>query len=157
VRLSYTYAEELTNKTFSVSVVDHNSSASASTSTFSVADAPLSNVANVAFSATEGAPFSGTVASFTDTDPGTAADLTTNPAAHPASIPWGDGSTPPGTVPSAGTPGSFTVNANGTPHTYAEEGAQASSFFVTISHGSLAAVSPPAVAVTVQDAALHAT
>src|SRR4029077_5056969 len=41
VQLSYTYAVELTGQTFSVSVTDHNATASASTSTFSVADAAL--------------------------------------------------------------------------------------------------------------------
>ena len=41
VQLSYTYAEELTSQTFSVSVTDHNATAGASTSTFSVADAAL--------------------------------------------------------------------------------------------------------------------
>jgi uncharacterized delta-60 repeat protein len=111
------------------------------------ADAPLTNVANVAFSTTEGLPFSGTVASFTDP----AGE--TNPADFSATITWGDGSSSPGTIAYAGTPGNFTVNASGTPHSYAEEGLQASNCFVTINHGTLPAVSTPAVSVTVQDAA----
>src|SRR5207244_7474876 len=39
VQLSYTYAEELTGQTFSVSVTDHNATASARTGTFRVPDA----------------------------------------------------------------------------------------------------------------------
>src|SRR6202043_131992 len=58
VKLSYTYAEELTNQTFSVSVTDHNATASATTSTFSVADAALTAGAFTPPVATEGAAFS---------------------------------------------------------------------------------------------------
>jgi hypothetical protein len=119
--------------------------------TFTVQDAPLSAVANVAFNATEGTPFSGTIASFTDTDPGTATDPTTNPADYSATITWGDGTTSPGTIAYAGTPGNFTVNASGAPHTYAEEGAQVGSFNVTIHHGTLADVSTPGIPVTVSE------
>src|SRR5438477_11924152 len=61
VRLSYTYAEELSNVTFSVSVVDHSATASASTSTFSVADAALTAGTFSPPVATEGAAFSNTI------------------------------------------------------------------------------------------------
>jgi N-acetylneuraminic acid mutarotase len=135
----------------SITATNPEMGATSAPATLAIVDAPLSNVSNVAFSATEGAPFSGTVASFTDP----AGE--TNPADFSATITWGDGSTSPGTVVYAGMPGRFTVNASGTPHTYAEEGAQASSFFVTIHHGTLADVSTPTVPVPVQDAALHAT
>src|SRR5207248_2157984 len=76
VKLSYTYAEELTNQTFSVSVTHHHASASASTSTFSVADAALTAGSLTPPVATEGAAFSNTVVfHFTDADPsGTAGD-----------------------------------------------------------------------------------
>src|SRR5437660_6219453 len=78
VQLSYTYGEELTNQTFSVSVTDHASTASASTSTFGVADAALTAGSFTPPVATEGAPFSNTVVfHFTDADPaGTASDYT---------------------------------------------------------------------------------
>src|SRR5262245_34835433 len=62
---------------------------------------------------TEGVPFSGVVASFTDADPGgTAADYT-------ATIAWGDGQTSAGTVAANGS-GGFNVSGS---HTFAEEGA----------------------------------
>ena len=131
--------------------------AASAPSPFVVADAPLANVANLAFSATEGIPFSGTVAEFTDTDQGSAGDPTNDPSEYSATITWGDGSTSPGTVAYTGTPGRFTVNAGGTPHTYAEDGVQASNFFVTINHGTLAPVSTAAITVTVADAPLTAT
>src|SRR5205823_1504213 len=38
VRMSYTYAEEMSGKTFSVQVTDHAAAASASAGSFSVAD-----------------------------------------------------------------------------------------------------------------------
>src|SRR5204863_7984294 len=69
VLLSYTYAEELTNVTFSVSVVDHAATASQSISSFSVADAALTAGALTPPVATEGAAFSNvTVFHFTDAD-----------------------------------------------------------------------------------------
>ncbi|MGZ6637137.1 MAG: hypothetical protein ACXVII_30020 [Solirubrobacteraceae bacterium] len=65
------------------------------------------------FSATEGASFSGTVATFTDPDPASTA------GEYSASINWGDGSpTSSGTITSSGG-GNFTVGGT---HTYAEEG-----------------------------------
>jgi hypothetical protein len=89
----------------------------------------LINVTNVGFTAMEGTPFSGTVASFTDTE------LTSNAANYAATISWGDGTTSTGTVAYTGTPGNFTVNASAAPHTYAEEGTQAGSFSVAIIQG----------------------
>src|SRR4029077_8254371 len=76
VLLSYTYAEELTGATFSVSVTDHNATASASTPTFSVADAALTAGALTPPVPPEGAAFSNVVVfHFTDADPnGTASD-----------------------------------------------------------------------------------
>jgi N-acetylneuraminic acid mutarotase len=87
VQLSYTYAEELSNQTFSVQVYDNgdgrttsdpsDATTSASTSTFSVADAALTQNSFTAPVATAGAPFSGTVFNFSDADPnGTASDYT---------------------------------------------------------------------------------
>ena len=74
----------------------------------------------VNFSATAGAPFTGTVATFTNADPfGTAASYT-------ATITWGDGSTSAGTITGTGT---LTVSGS---HTYADPAIDAVS--VQISH-----------------------
>jgi hypothetical protein len=78
--------------------------------TLTVTPAPLS-AATVNFSATAGAPFSGTVATFTTSDQLDAA------AAYTAVITWGDGSTSSGIV--SGGNGSFTVSGS---HTYAAAG-----------------------------------
>jgi hypothetical protein len=64
------------------------------------------------FSATEGASFSGTVATFTDPDPASTA------GEYSASIAWGDGSSSAGTI-TGPTGGPFTVSGG---HTYADEG-----------------------------------
>ena len=93
--------------------VTHNSSTTAcgdEVETLTTAEQPIS-AAGVAVAATEGAAFSGTVATFTDPDTSaTAADYT-------ASINWGDTTTSVGTV--SGGAGSFTVSGG---HTYAEQG-----------------------------------
>jgi streptogramin lyase len=76
-----------------------------------ILDKPLT-ATNKTVTSTEGAAFSGVVASFTDADPAAAAINFT------ASIAWGDGSASTGII-SANSSGSF--NVSGT-HTYAEEG-----------------------------------
>ena len=144
---SYTPAEEAAAQTVTITATDSAGATASTTFSLTVNDAPLSNVVNVPFTATEGIPFFGTVASFTDTDPGTASDPTTDPADYSAMITWGDGTSSPGTIAYANTPGNFTVNATGTPHTYAEEGTK-TGFFVTIYHGSLAPVSTGGIANT---------
>jgi hypothetical protein len=88
--------------------------------TLTVTPAPLS-AAGVSFSATAGAPFSGTVATFTNADPyGSAASYT-------ALITWGDGSTSAGVI--SGTGSTLTVSGS---HTYAAAVNEAVS--VRISH-----------------------
>src|SRR5262249_8698697 len=72
-------------------------------------NAPPINVTGVNFSATAGAPFSGTVATFTTADTANAA------GAFTATIAWGDGSTSNGIV--KGSAGSFTVSGS---HTFAD-------------------------------------
>src|SRR5207249_1950877 len=112
--------EEFTNQTFSVTVQDTpGTTASASTSTFNVADAPLTAGAFTPPSATEGAAFSNVVLfHFTDADPsGVVGDYT-------ATITWGDGST--STVTSApSADGQIVASGNGFDvqgsHTYPEE------------------------------------
>jgi hypothetical protein len=92
-----------------------------------VADAPLS-ATGVPVSATAGAPFSGTVAMFTDADPvGTTADYT-------ATIVWGDGTNSAGTIGSA-PGGGFTVAGS---HTYAASGAYSTSIAISDSGGASA-------------------
>jgi hypothetical protein len=81
--------------------------------TLTVTPAPLTAAA-VNFSATAGAPFSGTVATFTTPDQIDSA------AAFAAVITWGDGSTSTGVV--SGSNGSFTVCGT---HTYAAAGSYA--------------------------------
>jgi uncharacterized repeat protein (TIGR01451 family) len=76
--------------------------------TLTVTPAPLS-ATGVSFSATAGAPFSGTVATFTNADPfGSATSYT-------ALISWGDGSTSAGVI--SGTGSTWTVNGS---HTYTD-------------------------------------
>ncbi len=77
-------------------------------------------VSKRSLTATEGAPFSGTVASFTDPDPnGTASE-------YLATITWGDGSSSAGTVIGVDG-GPFVVTGT---HTYSEEGSYPASVFV---------------------------
>ncbi len=145
------YSEE---GTFNVSVtINHNGVAvqnpaggSTFTATAKIADAALTSGA-IPIVATEGAPFSGAVAHFTDLDPnGTASDYT-------VTINWGDGTTS-GPVTGAGItqtggPGSpFLVSGN---HTYHEEGTFTLTVTITDAGG---ATTTAAEQVTVGDAAL---
>jgi hypothetical protein len=106
---SHTYAEE-GNFTVSVKIVDAGAPVSASGSAV-VADATL-NAQITGISATEGAPFSGNVATFTDANANAAASDFT------VTIYWGDGGSSSGTVTANGG-GLFTVSGS---YTYAEEG-----------------------------------
>jgi hypothetical protein len=81
---------------------------SLATGTLTVNPAPLS-ASGVNFSATAGAPFSGTVATFTNADPFGSA------ASYSATITWGDGSTSAGVI--SGTGSTLTVSGS---HTYAD-------------------------------------
>lgn len=86
VRLTYTYAEELSGATFAVRVTDiGGATTSASTNSFSVADAPLTATPRT-ITATEGSAVTGVVvATFTDADPGGVA------SDYAATVNWGDG------------------------------------------------------------------
>nr|MDP9122448.1 hypothetical protein [Acidobacteriota bacterium] len=81
------------------------------TSTAKVGTGNSLAAAPVNFSAGEGAPFNGPVATFTDSD------ITRTAASFTASIAWGDGTTSAGTV--SGAAGSFTVSGQ---HIYPDEG-----------------------------------
>jgi hypothetical protein len=122
---THTYAEE---GTFTGSVSYHNDCGEHKVAFLvNVADAPLT-AAGVPVSATAGAQFSATVATFTDADPaGTASDYTTT-------INWGDGSTTAGTVgPAPG--GGFAVSGS---HTYANVGTYPTSATITDVGGAAA-------------------
>jgi hypothetical protein len=133
------YAEE-GSYTTSV-VVTGGSQSSVAGSTATVADAALT-ASGVNVAATEGAVFSGAVATFTDANPsGTVSDFT-------ASISWGDTTSSSGTVV-ANASGGFTVTGT---HTYSEEGTYSISVAIVDVGGSSSAANSIA---TVADAALH--
>jgi uncharacterized repeat protein (TIGR01451 family) len=103
--------------------------------------------AGVSISATEGQPFSGTVATFTD--PNTSATA----AEYSATIDWGDGTPLDASATIGGSGGSFTVSGV---HTYAEEG----TYTVTVTITDVDMTTNTATATStamVSDAALHAT
>src|SRR5262249_26940382 len=107
---THTYAEE---GNYTIGVTVHHESAvphAVVTSSAVVADAPLT--AYVSGNATEGTPFSGQVATFTDAagSYGFLSDFT-------ATITWDDLSTSMGTI--TGTAGTYTVSGS---HSYDEEG-----------------------------------
>ena len=130
------------NDTISVTITDVGGSTATATSTATVADAPLTATA-LPISATEGAPITATVATFTDANPNAAVgDFT-------ATINWGDGTTSTGTITEQN--GVFSVAGT---HTYAEEGKDPISVTITDVGGSTATATSTA---TVADAALTAT
>jgi hypothetical protein len=106
--------------TFTVQVADAGNSTTSQSYTVMINPAPLS-ATGVSINATAGAPFSGTVATFTNADPFGAA------ASYSALITWGDGSTSAGLISGTGS----TLTVSGT-HTYAAPGSEAIS--VQISH-----------------------
>ena len=102
-------------------------------------------VNSTTISATEGASFSGVVATASDADPASTA------SEYEATIEWGDGSTSAGTVTGSG--GSFSVSGT---HTYAEEGSNPVK--VTLTDKDTAANHGDATSTaTVADAALTAS
>jgi hypothetical protein len=119
---SYTYAEELSGQTLSVSVQDSGGATiSASTTHYTVADAALTAGALTVPTPTEGAPLTDVqLFHFTDANPNAQA------GDYVATITWGDGTT--STVTSTHTAdGQVVANPNGGfdvlgSHTYLEEG-----------------------------------
>jgi hypothetical protein len=103
---TYTVVATFTNS-------DSNYTGGSAQTTFTISPARLSAAA-VTISATAGAPFNGTVATFTTPD------QTDGAAAFAAVITWGDGSTSSGVI--TGRNGSFTVSGS---HTYAATGSYA--------------------------------
>jgi hypothetical protein len=126
----------------SVFIADVGGASITASSSASVADASLS-AQGIGISATEGNAFSGTVATFTDSNPsGLASDFS-------ALISWGDGQTSSGII-GAGTGGGFVVSGG---HVYADEGNYAVSVLITDIGGASATTSSSAA---VGDAALTA-
>ena len=109
---AHTYAEE-GSFTLSATLTDDapGTAQATLTSTVVVADAALT-ASGRAVSATEGASFTGVVASFTDANPGASA------ADFSATIDWGDGTVTTGSVVANGS-GGFDVTGT---NAYAEEG-----------------------------------
>jgi hypothetical protein len=108
---SHTYAQA-GSYTQSVTITDQGGNSAQVTGTVTVA-AALTDIAGVAISATEGAAFSGVVASFVDANPAAA------PADFTVAIAWGDGQTSAGTIAYDAANGVFTVSGS---NTYAQAG-----------------------------------
>ncbi|HUY34130.1 MAG TPA: DUF4214 domain-containing protein [Pirellulales bacterium] len=143
---SHTYAEEASDAKISVTIQQTGGTVVTVTSTATVGDATLSGTASP-IAATEGASFSGTVATFTDADPaGAATDYT-------ATIDWGDKTALTTVTGSAFTSagGVFSVPSS---HAYADDGTYTLTVIISDVGGASATVKPIA---TVGDAALRAT
>jgi hypothetical protein len=119
-----TYAEEGADA-IQVTISDTGGSQAIATASAQVADAPLS-ASMVNLIPSEGLPFSGVVANFSDADPGAFA------GDYAATISWGDGAISAGTVVATG-PGAFAVTGT---HTYAEEGSYSASVFIADAGGA---------------------
>jgi hypothetical protein len=104
------------------------------------------SVTAVNIAATEGAPFNGTVATFSD------ADTSKTPASFTTTIDWGDGTTTAGTV--TGGSGSFTVTGQ---HTYADEGAFTTTVTVAETGAGGATANSSATATVAEGDALSGT
>jgi hypothetical protein len=127
----------------SVTVADRGGSSSTASSTVNVADASLT-AGGLTLSATEGASFTGPVASFTDANPNSAAgDFSTT-------ITWGDGHVSAGTVTASPAGGFKVTGAN----TYVTAGNYSVGVVVQDSGGATANVISNGV---VADAALTGT
>jgi streptogramin lyase len=149
---SFTYQDE-GRYTVTVTIQDAGGSvATALVSPASVADPPP--VATpVLFSAVEGTPFNGRVATFID-PAGPEPLVDGDGPEYTATVYWGDGTNSPGTIEVDGT-GGFVVTAAGQPHTYVEEGVY--SFTVYLYHeGYLTSITIP-TPVKVADPAVVAT
>lgn len=128
--------------TVSVYIQDSGGSTATTTANARVDDAPI-NGRGQSFTATEGAAYSGPVATFTDGNP------LASPTDFTATVHWGDGQTATGAVTESG--GVFTVSAA---HSYAEAGSYSVEVVMQDVGGSRASVSATA---TIADAPLSAS
>jgi hypothetical protein len=129
----------------SVKVCDDDGGCGERTTRVDVNGAGVVTATGVPIPATEGAAFSGAVASFTYTD--SSADA----SAFDARVDWGDGSATTAGVVIRGADGGFAVTGS---HTYTEEGSYQVSVTISAAGGSDATAMSTA---SVADAALHAT
>lgn len=118
---AHAYADE-GSYTVTLSVAENapGTATGSATGTATVTDADVLSATPITFVAVAGTPFSGTVATVSDTDASSTA------ANFAATIAWGDGTTTTGTITGAG--GSFQVSGT---HTYAAAGAFAVTVTVT--------------------------
>jgi hypothetical protein len=117
---SHSYADEGSDAIVVTLTFNPTAAVGTANSTANVAEADALTATGITFAPIEGQSFSGTVATFTDTNTANVAgDFT-------ATIVWGDGSSSPGTV--SGSNGAFTVTGS---HTYADEGANSVSVTLT--------------------------
>jgi hypothetical protein len=138
---SHTYARA--GSYAAVSIGDYGGSQAQASAAVTIADAPLTAV-GTALSATEGAAFSGVVATFTDPDPAAAV------ADYSATITWGDGQSSAGSIAYDPARAAFTVSGS---HTYAQPGSYTAVVSIGDYGGSKARASAPA---TIADAPLSA-
>jgi hypothetical protein len=132
--------------TISTTVTDQGGSTASTSSQATVVDAALTATAGPTISVSEGATYTGVVATFTD------ADTRANPVGtYAATISWGDGSTTLGTVTSATALQVTTYSVSGT-HAYS-----AGNFSVSVTiHDIGGSVASAAQVVRVTDAAITA-
>jgi hypothetical protein len=118
---THTFADEGSSLPVSVTMTETGGAASATAnSTANATDTDVLMGSSMGITATEGQAFSGTVATFTDSNTANVSgDFT-------ATITWGDGTSSTGTV--AGSGGSFTVSGT---HTYNDEGSNVLSVTLT--------------------------
>jgi uncharacterized repeat protein (TIGR01451 family) len=117
---SHTYTDEALSVSVVVRVTHTGTGLSGSTTlTFPVAEGDTLTGVAASFAATAGSPFSGTVASFSDTN------VNDDPSDFSATIDWGDGSAQTAGTIAAGGPGSLDVSGT---HTYTAAG----TFTVTV-------------------------
>ena len=140
---SHTYAQAGTYSP-TVSIQDQGGATAAATATAVVADAPLT-ASGLTLLATEGSPFSGLVATFTDADPSAVASNFT------ALITWGDGHSSTGTIGYNAVQKTFTVSGS---NTYTQAGSYRPAIFIHDLGGASALAIATA---TVADAPLIAT
>lgn len=146
---SHSYTEEGSYTITLTAAETGASSTLTSSSTATVAEGDVLHGTGVALNTTEGTPFSGTVATFTDTG------VSPNPNAgdFTATISWGDGTTSVGTITGSGSSG-FTVSGS---HTYTEEGTLGTTVILTDkAPGSASAIATGTVHIAEGDLSAHA-
>jgi len=133
--------------TFTVTVtIRHTATGVTATATSTANVGRQLAASGVMFTATQGVPFSGQVATFTD------ANTTDTPASFTTSINWGDGTTTAGVV--GGAAGMFTVSGT---HTYARTGTFTVTVTITVNANGASATATSTALVGAQLAATGVT